>query len=436
MQRPFDQVLEKLKGLRTQFSESWNVQATAILLLVGCAALAFVAVQKRDSKDSLTILFAARNLTPSQMERIEAALGEALLSDYVVDNGAIRVPAEKRGQYLSVILEAKALPQTFHSPTQEAIDNASLIETSRIRSQRLHFALEKEARLAICELPGVLDASVHIDVATDRSIRMQTQTTAVVGVKTSPESPLDEQAFRMIQAMLVNFKAGLTADAVTITDLTTRNFFRGSMDSQPPEALASLRKADLERAWRQKLAAAISFAPEAQLAVRVIPTEDGRAAQSVYCSVSVPRDSTADELATTNAQTETAVRHRIRSALLPLIPQENENANLDEIIAVTVFDREVTAEAFAPASWLSHSSNLLAVTLLGIAGVMALFLLKSPSRPRVAEEMAPSLRIYEGQEAYGAAEFGVAPSEHLRAIVADDPDAVAESLSDFIDRAS
>ena len=359
-----------------------------------------------------------------------------MLSDYIFENGRIRVPTVKRGQYLSAIREAKALPQSFHVPTEEAISNSTWIENSRQRSQRLHHALEKEARLAICALPGVLDAFVHIDVVSDGSLYRRTKATAVVGVKTRPEQPLDEQAFRAIQAMLMNFKAGLSPESVTITDLTSRNFFLGSMDSQTPEAIASLRKADLERAWKQKLVSAISFVQDAKLTVNVVPTKDALQAESVRCSISVPRATYASQSLASKTQQEKDVRHRIQSALLPLIPHQGES--VDDLIAVTVFDRVDTVLPSNRWQRLATSPNLLATLLVAVAGVMTLLLMRNPHHKQsvLAVDEPSGLRIYEGQDAKEHTELGSEVTEQLQAIVAEDPNSVAESLSDFIDRAS
>lgn len=436
MQRPHDRFFEKLDGWRKSASQGWTAQSAAVILLLALAMLALFAMQPSGSpRNAWTDLFSGRDLTSSELEQIEAALGESMLSEYRLENGRIRVPANQRGPYLSAIREAKAIPQSFHVPTDEAISNATWIEDFRQRSQRMHHALEKEARLAISALPGVIDAFVHIDVVADESLYRRTKASAVVGVKTGIDRPLDEQSFRTIQAMLLNFKSGLSPEAVTITDLTTGICFRGSMDNQLPEAIAALRKADLERTWQQKLASAISFVQDAKLTVHVRTADEARQIESIRCSVSVPRTAPADESLASKVQLEKDIRHRIQSALLPLIPHQGER--VDDLIAVNVFDQASQAiDTHSRWRRLATSPNLLATILVAVAGLMTLLLMRNPrSSAASVDEPPPHLKIYEGQEP-DHNELGDDATDRLHAIVAEDPHAVAESLSDFIDRAS
>jgi len=432
MQRPIDRAFQTIRQFGTNVFPSWNVQTVSIVVLLALAVIALFATQKQSKPSSLTDLFAGRALTPHELDEIEAALGNAVLADYRLENGIISVPVEKRGQYLSAIREANALPQSFHMPTEEALNNASVIETSSQRTQRFHHATEKKARLAICALPGVLDAYVHFDAVADQSYRRDPVSTAAVGVKTARGQQLNEQSFRAIQAMLLGFKAGLTLETITVTDLTSGEFFRGTIESQSVETIRAMRKADLERTWQRRLLSAIPFTPNAKLSVQVIPTEDALDTAAVFCSVSVPRDRYPNEAPATTKQSEAAIRHRVQSAILPLIP--HNNGNIDEVIAVTVFESPETAAGSVP--WAANPQSLIAAVLFGAAALVLLVLLRNGSPKRVVqEELAPSLRIYEGYESNDAHEPNQ-PDEQLRAFAAEDPTAVAESLSDFIDRAS
>ena len=233
--------------------------------------------------------------------------------------------------------------------------------------------------------------------------------------------------------MLLNFKTGLTPDSVTVTDLTTGLFFRGSIDQQPPATMAALRKADLEHQWTRRLASAISFVPHANLTVNVVPSTDGSRAESVTCSISIPRAISDDRSDAEGDQFEANLRRRVQAAVLPLLPRQNER--VDDLIAVTVFDQQQLTTSAVSTSPRGKSTNLLALMLIVIAGLMALLLIRNTSRTPPREASA-QLRIYEEKESETDNVARPSASEHLQTMAAEDPRAVAASLSDFIDRAS
>ena len=431
----FDRFHATLAHLRERGVSPWQplVVIAMVLVVFGGLSLISTATPKQEA-EPLTDLFAGRTLTPSELDRVEAALGHAILEDHQLVDSRIMIPARLRGKYLAALQEAKALPPSFHVPTYEAIQETPWIENPRQRSQRLHLAMEKAATIAINQLPDVLESFVRIDVTTDNSLYRKTKASAVVGVKTPPDRPLNEHGFRVIQAMLLNFKAGLTADAITITDLTTGTFFRGSMDEQSPEALALLRQADQERSWRARLSAAIAFAPRAKLIVSVIPASSKADRDQVRCSISIPLDAEAGESAAAKLDRENRLRQQIQSAILPLIPHQGEQ--VDELIAVTVFDTPTPAVA-RHGHWqrLARSPNLLAAALIALAGVTSLFLLRTPVNTTTGPDPGPELKIFEASQ-QGETEPDELAAEQLVAMATENPEAVAESLTDFIDRAS
>lgn len=408
----------------------WNAQMILAMLLVGLAVLAFVSNSQDSANDNWTELFTERQLMPAELERIEASFGNAMLTEYTRDRGSIRVPANKRGQYLAAIRESNAFPQSFHAPTDEAISSASIIETSRHQSQRWDHAKEKEARLLIRSLPNVIDAFVQFDTTASR-LRGSDKATAAVGVKTAVDHPLDEKSFRVIQAMLLNFKIGLTPDSITIADLTSRNYVLGDFDAQAPEVLAKIRKADLERSWEQRLGKAIEFVPGARVIVQVLPNETGLMAKAVSCSVNAPFAVRPEEANEDRAKRQLALTQQIQSAILPLLPNTPEH--VDRVVAVNLFARPVEQVA-SRFHWTSRSRQLLPAILFGSAALVVLLFLRLPKATEPNhDDYPPNLKIYQGDTEIGVSANA---SEQLQAFANENPDAVAESLIDFIDRAS
>lgn len=415
----WERLSARIKGWWDSTGSAQRIQLLAIVALLTLAFVAlFTSQNQLEPTERITDLFHGRQLSDEEIEYVEVALGGAALTDYRIDGRRIQVPSQKRAEYMAVISDAKALPRSFHSLKEDAIKSASLIETSGHRSQRLHHALEQEARLAICALPGVVDAFVHIDSKVDNSFRSETRQTAVVGVKSSPVQPLDEQAFRTIQAMLLGFRAGLKPEDVTIADLTSGHFFRGSLDLQTSQSLLDIRKADLARKWKNRILAAIPFAPDAQVNVRILADEEGTQAVSVTCSVSIPRL----ELV---GQSEAQMRKKLQSAIMPIIPKSTSTP--DEAVAVTFLDGPQLAQASLPIS-----PGLILALLCGAAAGLLTVLMLTGSREPQDEEVG--LRIFDGDKE-GASTIDLGEAE-LRELAKQDPRAIAESLSAFIDRAS
>ena len=401
-----------------------KLQCVAIAVLGVLTAVALLAPRSHDRMPASSDLFEGRNLTTSEIELVEVALGNAGLNEYQLDSGHIVVPAGRRGEFLAAIREANALPDSFHTPVKQAINNSSFIESSRQQSQRLHHALEEKAGLAIRELPGIRDAFVNFDSTSGNTFRNDAKVTAVVGVKTAHAQPLDERGFRTIQAMVMGFRAGLEAENVTVTDLTSGNFYRGSMGEADKQALMAIRRVELERVWQRKLQSAIPFAKGATIAVNVVGTDDMSQAKSVSCSVSMPRPPKSR-----NVDNE-AMKRQIQSAILPLIGTQVPNSvAVDELIAVTMFDEVATVQVD------QRSSRRFVVALLcggGAIFLVALLLIEPKSTTQ--SEPETELRIYAAKDPN--IELAMDDAEELRSLAQQDPDAVARSLSDLIDRAS
>ena len=417
----------------------WNAQSVAILCLLVVAFSAVVLLQNPVDGNSQENLFAGQRLTHTELQRIEAALGKADLTDYTVSGGAILVPPQQRAKYFAVLQDADCFPRTFHSPTAQALQATSAFETSRTSQQRMHHAREQEARIMICKLTGIDDAFVVFDEKTDRSLNQNRTVTASVGVRTSEDHPLDPQTISVIQDMLLGFKVDLTRESITVTDLNRRISIRGSLDEpQSPQFLA-LTQQTLERTWKRKIQDAISFVPEATISVRIEPAEDPSVAKVVRASIGIPstyltrqgpRVATRqyDELASKTQST-------IQQALKPILPDAQET-ELGELVSVNVFDVENQPQMSQPTRLFANVFTSLLVVACLLSG---LFLFVAVGKPRDPDP-EHQLRVYGADEVPQPSDKDEQEPEDqvakLRAFVADDPDVAAKKLSDFIDRAS
>lgn len=458
-QRLFDSLQQQFRSFR------WNTQTVAVLLLACFALIGIIAVQRPLSSNiaSHVSLFDGRRIAFREMQQIEAALGKADLTDYAVEDGQLKVPRTLRSKYYAALQEASSLPQSFHSPTQEALSAGGTFETIRKSQQRMHHALEQEARLAICELSGIEDAFVFFDEKTDRSTRTlqsKKRVSAVVGVRTTlPDQPLDLQSYQVIRDMVLAFKVELTEDDITITDLNARQAFRGSLSQADSPRIQALARQGLEREWKKKIGDALAFVPEAQINVRVVPDSLGTQAKSVRVSIGIPSTYLQRIVpAGTDAEMEAGIvetRQKIQSTVQPLLPDSLATAG-QELVAVNVFDVVASPENEI-AAWPNVSRSLLTLGLT-VALVLSGWFLVVTSLGHQPKESSPSLRVYgsesaeidatmsrrgdgpvvasRAEESHVGSETADSSAAKLRAYVEEDPAAAAQSLSDFIDRAS
>ena len=113
MQEPMNRIGDLLKTCQARISLG-TVQAVAVVSLFVLALLALLIVPPNgESASSKSDLFPSRALTSIEIQRIEAALGQAQLANYEVKAGSICVPQALRGAYLFAIAEAGGASGVF-----------------------------------------------------------------------------------------------------------------------------------------------------------------------------------------------------------------------------------------------------------------------------------------------------------------------------------
>ena len=422
----------------------WNAQSVSMFVIAALVLAVVTAAQMDQSPPSdLQPLFANRTLTQSELEQIEAALGDAELSGYRVVQGQLHVSPNQRARYFAALKQAGCLPESFHAPTSIAIRSTNIIETFRQQTQRMQHAKERETELLIRAIQGVEDAYVRFDETAGFGLQGKKLSTAMVGVTTKSGQPLDPRSVHMIQEMLLGLKAGLTVDDITVTDLTAGQSFRSDVgQSSSPYGLV---QHNLEYEWTRKLFNILSFIPEAKIAVHVeADAEKDTVAKVVRVSVGVPSEYvtrlkiTQQSLGgeeTTLSEIEEGIRSKIQAVILPLLPGTSGDAS--RFVAVNIFDVPSDTATARSSPWHEvFTSPLIGLSVLVlIAGIAAMRFIsgRQPAKPHA------QLRVYSSdQEDTTAATNDELETLRLklRAYVEEDPDAAAKSLAEFIDRAS
>lgn len=434
--RLFERLQRSVNSI-TSHNPAWLLGGVvAVLSLAGLAA-----VQTQPESPTYEELFVGERLTQNELHRIEAALGKAELTSYSVLHGTLQVPRSERGTYLAALQDANAMPQDFHSPTHEALTANSLLENPRLTTKRMEFAREQDARNAICKITSIEEAFVYFDEKVDRSLRAGQHMTAVAGVRTRNNQHLDLPTARMIQEMLLGIKAGLKSDNITINVVNTGQSFRGAIGVPGTPEARLLTQQRLEQQWKHKLTTALSFVPDSNVNVVVEPNSDGATAREVRVSVALAASdvrclSQLSYDAPISDETLTEFSEQIRTAIVPLLPVSAQSEQRD-LVAVTLVHAPGN-ESVTAAPWAASRLSPWFVGAMSLAvGACLAFLLMSGKQQ---EQTETAIRLYDSKDGNDVDEdANDEPTEsaiQLRAYVEEDPDAVARSLSDFIDRAS
>ena len=67
-------------------------------------------------------LFGGEAISNGQLDRVEAAMAKAGLSDFQREGNRIRVPSGQQAKYLAAVADAGALPPNFNTILENALD--------------------------------------------------------------------------------------------------------------------------------------------------------------------------------------------------------------------------------------------------------------------------------------------------------------------------
>jgi len=164
-------------------------------------------------------LLGGQAFSPTDLNRMQAAFGEAGLSGFEVDGGRIRIPRDEQASYLAALVDGQALPADFGDHFTNALANATSWTSNSQRAEMMKVAKIKELSRLLSDWPGIDRAAVLFDVEDTKSFARHRSGTAAVHVKPEGLRPLEEQRVRGLQEFVAaSIGQGLTADSVVIVD--------------------------------------------------------------------------------------------------------------------------------------------------------------------------------------------------------------------------
>src|SRR3990172_282619 len=168
-------------------------------------------------------LFGGQGLTNGEINQVEAALAQSGLNDYERQGSRMLIPMGLKDKYLAAIADAGAIPQSFHTYLESALDQGGPWESSEASRERLKIARQQELGAIIREMDWVEDAVVLYDEQQPRGLRRTKLVTASVNVKPILGESLDPRRASTLQKLVAHAVVGMRPDDVVVTSLGAEN---------------------------------------------------------------------------------------------------------------------------------------------------------------------------------------------------------------------
>ena len=209
-------------------------------------------------------------LTAAQSAKVEAALDRAGLTAYRTEAGRVWVPRAKQSAYKRAVVDADAIPRPWGTRFHDALKEGGVWASAAARAESLRVARQDELALVLMSMPGIERASVMVDEESRSGFHQETLKTASVGIHGAAGAPLDAERARAVRVLVASSVAGLEAERVAVTDLSTGRVFSGPLDASasPLDAILA-RTMALESAIAGRARQALVSVPGALVTVSI-----------------------------------------------------------------------------------------------------------------------------------------------------------------------
>lgn len=209
-------------------------------------------------------LLEGQHFSTEELTAMQAAFGEAGLSNFEIEGGRIRVPRGQKAKYLAALADAGAMPAAFGSYLASAVTKPGPFTSREQQAMMMKVALQQDLSKIIREMKGIERATVNYATDKKGGLRPETHTTASVMVKPLGTGPLPSDKIPAIRYLVARAIPGLEPERVTVIDANLgRAYNAGGSDGAPDvldDPYVSHRKHYLEE-YEGKVRQALSFVP-------------------------------------------------------------------------------------------------------------------------------------------------------------------------------
>ena len=188
---------------------------TGLLLVVAVVSVGYLFQHQVGGGDDY--LFGGAAIPGPTLQKMEAAFGKAGLNNFTIEGGQIKVPHAQRAVYLAALVNAKALPPSFHEKLVDSVNNGPFSSPREREIYELH-RREEEMSLVVSSMQGIERASVMIDKQDKTGFELSSVKTASVLAWAVGGVSLDDDQVDKIRYYVAAANAGLKPENVTVTD--------------------------------------------------------------------------------------------------------------------------------------------------------------------------------------------------------------------------
>jgi flagellar M-ring protein FliF len=204
-----------------------------LLLAVVVVSVGYLFRQSTSGPDAY--LFGGEALPDGQLDRVEAAIAQANLSDAVREGHRIRVPAGEKAAYLAAVADGDALPKNFDTILEDAIGKGGPWESAADKRERLKIAKQQTLSEIVRKINWVEEAVVLYDEQELRELgRLSptTRKTASVSVQPIIGETLHASRAKVLQKLVAS-AVNMNPEDVNVTNLLDGGIHSGSGDISP-----------------------------------------------------------------------------------------------------------------------------------------------------------------------------------------------------------
>lgn len=251
------QVADWTTGKLSLLSPRARLLAVVVVLLAGL--LCVLMFSQRPVLES-EFLLGGRTFSLAEIAAIEAALAKAGLAESDVVGDRIRIPTEKKNEYLQALADGGALPGGIDPDWSEYVPESPFPSRELVEQKTRHAQQQKLARI-IQAMHGIESATVNYDEMKKAGFPPTVEKRAVVVVRAEQGRHLSFDQIEAIRATVAGYVSGLDGRQVTVTDLNAVRAYPGDLDSQLAGQPYSTASWLLEKAYREKILKRLEMYP-------------------------------------------------------------------------------------------------------------------------------------------------------------------------------
>ncbi len=230
-------------------------------LVVVVAAVLLLAINFRESAapEMKCSLLGTCQLTQTEIQQIELALGSEGIDDYQIEGGCVLVLPSKKPDYLKLLAEKSALPARLHRE-KPGSDMSSLFSSARQQKQAAREQKGQRVEEHISRFPFVEQTWIIVDVTRPQNGFKAEKSSVVVSVKPARNRNLSPDQIATIRRVISSAFNSTDDDDIVVADLNAERAYRGAVESNAGvnqmtgwQMMPSERQAFLEQEITQAL---------------------------------------------------------------------------------------------------------------------------------------------------------------------------------------